>query len=117
MAVYLLGDAVVDRALCSGSRSADEEGEMVLADLQTLQFEVLLAEDKCLVELHAALPLTPRSTEETVTIDKWLCCTQLVLLIDIAGEPVFREQVTSPSTKVTKSTCPSWAHAATLLHA
>lgn len=55
MAVYPVGDAVADRTLCSGSRSADQEGEMVLADLQTLQFEALFAEDKCLVDLHAAL--------------------------------------------------------------
>ncbi len=60
---------------------------MMLADLQTLQFDALFAEEKCLVDLHAALPLTPRSTEETVTIDEWLCSTQLVLLIEIAGEP------------------------------
>jgi hypothetical protein len=87
MAVYPVGDAAADWALCSSGRSADEKGEMVLADLQTLQFEALFAEDKCLVDLHAALPLTPCSTEETVTIDKWLCSTQLVLLIEIAGEP------------------------------
>src|SRR5215204_6482764 len=73
MAVYPVGDAAADRTLCSSGRSADEEGEMVLADLQTLEFEALIAEEKCLVELHAALPLTLRSTEETVTIDKWLC--------------------------------------------
>jgi hypothetical protein len=60
---------------------------MMLADLQTLQFEALFAKDKCLVDLHAALPLTPRSTEGTVTIDEWLCSTQLLLLIEIAGEP------------------------------
>ena len=54
MAVYLVGDAAAERALCSSGRSADEEGEMVLADLQTLQFEALFAEDKCLVELHTA---------------------------------------------------------------
>jgi len=60
---------------------------MVLTYLQTLEFEALIAEEKCLVELHAALPLTLRSTEETVTIDKWLCFTQLLLLIEIAGEP------------------------------
>src|SRR5215212_10003339 len=70
MAVYPVGDAAADRTLCSSGRSADEEGEMMLADLQTLQFEALFAEDKCLVDLHAALPLTPRSTKETVTIDK-----------------------------------------------
>jgi len=87
MAVYPVGDAAADRTLCSSGRSADEEGEMVLADLQTLEFEALIAEEKCLVELHAALPLTLRSTEETVTIDKWLCFTQLLLFIEIAGEP------------------------------
>jgi hypothetical protein len=47
-----------------------KEGQMVLADLQTLHFEALIAEDKCLVDLHATLPLRPRSTGETVTIDK-----------------------------------------------
>ena len=66
MAVYPVGDAAAERALCSGSRSADEEGEMMLANLQMLQFDALFAEDKCLVELHTALPLTPRSTGETV---------------------------------------------------
>src|SRR5215212_1375828 len=89
MVVYPVGDAAADRALCSSGRSADEEGEMVLADLQMLQFEALFAEDKCLVDLHAALPMTPRSTKEPVTIDKWLCFTQLVLVIEIAGEPFF----------------------------
>ncbi len=56
MAVYPpFGDTAADRTLCSGSRSADEEGEMVLADLRMLQFEALFAEDKGLVDLHAAL--------------------------------------------------------------